>query len=69
MLTKLHSRGIGAAAYYPIPIHKIPIYKTRPSLPNTDWASRSVLSLPVHPRVSGKDIEFIGRAVREIADG
>ena len=66
MLERLHSKGIGAAVYYPVPIHKIPSYKTKSSLPNTDYASRHVLSLPVHPKVSTKDILFIGRTVSEI---
>jgi len=69
ILDRLHTKGVGAAVYYPVPIHKIPIYKTRSSLSNTDWASKNVLSLPVHPRVSAKNIEFIGKTMRGIANG
>ena len=69
ILNKLHSKGIGAAVYYPIPIHKIPFYKTKTNLPNTDWAAKNVLSLPVHPKVSPKDIAFIGKTMREIVNG
>ena len=69
MLNKLHSKGIGAATYYPVPIHRIPIYKTNSSLPNTDWATKNVLSLPVHPKVSLTNIKFIGKALREIVNG
>ena len=69
ILDRLHAKGIGATAYYRIPIHKIPIYKTSYSLPITEWASKNVLSLPVHPRVSSKNIEFIGKTIREIVNG
>lgn len=69
MLKKLHAKGIGAAVYYPTPIHKIPFYNTKSSLSNTDWATKNVLSLPVHPKVSSKDIEFIGKTMRELVNG
>ena len=62
---KLNSNGIGAAVYYPIPIHKIPIYKTKTKLDNTTWAANSVLSLPVHPKVTTKNIHLMAKLVRE----
>ena len=62
---KLNSNGIGAAVYYPIPIHKIPIYKTKTKLDNTTWAANNVLSLPVHPKVTTKNIHLIAKLVRE----
>lgn len=65
LLKKLNARGIGAAVYYPIPVHKIPIYKTKLKLSNTDWATKHVLSLPINPKVSLKNIEFIGKTVRD----
>lgn len=66
ILHKLNSKGIGAAAYYPTPIHKTPFYKQKISLPQTEWASSHVLSLPIHPKVNPKDIEFIAKTLREI---
>ena len=66
ILKKLNSKGIGAAVYYPIPVHKIPIYKNKSKLANTDWASKHVLSLPVHPNVSAKNIEYIAKTVRDL---
>lgn len=68
ILKKLNSKGIGAAVYYPIPVHKIPIYKTKSKLTNTDWASKHVISLPVHPNVSVKNIEYIAKTVRDLVD-
>lgn len=66
ILKKLNSKGIGAAVYYPIPVHKIPIYKIKSKLTNTDWASKHVLSLPVHPNVSAKNVEYIAKTVRDL---
>ena len=68
ILKKLNSKGIGAAVYYPIPVHKIPIYKVKSKLTNTDWASKHVLSLPVHPNVSAKNIEYIAKTVRDLVN-
>ncbi|MGI0064535.1 MAG: DegT/DnrJ/EryC1/StrS family aminotransferase [Nitrosopumilaceae archaeon] len=65
VLKKLNSKGIGAAAYYPIPVHKTPFYNKKITLPSTDWAASHVLSLPIHPLVSPKTIEFIAKTVRE----
>jgi perosamine synthetase len=66
LLKKLNAKGIGAASYYPIPVHKTPFYKSKTKLPITDWAASSVLSLPIHPIVTTKNIEFIAKTVSEI---
>ena len=68
ILKKLNSKGIGATVYYPIPVHKIPIYKIKSKLKNTDWASKHVLSLPVHPKVSTKNVEYIAKTVRDLVN-
>ena len=66
LLKKLNEKGIGAAIYYPTPIHKTPFYKSKTKLPITDWASTHVLSLPIHPGVTQKNIEFIAKTMHEI---
>ena len=63
LLKKLNAKGIGAASYYPIPVHKTPFYKSKINLPVTDWASSHVLSLPIHPKVTSKNIEFIAKSI------
>ncbi|AFS83651.1 DegT/DnrJ/EryC1/StrS family aminotransferase [Candidatus Nitrosopumilus sediminis] len=65
ILKKLNKKGIGAASYYPTPIHKTPFYKQNTKLPVTDWASSHVLSLPIHPKVTRKNIEFIAKTIRD----
>ena len=66
LLKKLNVKGIGAASYYPIPVHKTPFYKSKTKLSVTDWAASHVLSLPIHPKVTTKNIEFIAKTISEI---
>jgi dTDP-4-amino-4,6-dideoxygalactose transaminase len=66
LLKKLNEKGIGAASYYSTPIHKTPFYKLKIKLPITDLASSNVISLPIHPNVSQKNIEFIAKIMHEI---
>ena len=65
LLKKLNEKGIGAASYYPTPVHKTPFYKLNTKLPITKWASSHVLSLPIHPKVTQKNIEFIAKTIRD----
>ena len=65
ILKKLNSEGIGAAAYYPTPVHKTPFYKKKLYLPNTDWAAAHVLSLPIQPKVTEDDIHLISKTLHD----
>ena len=59
---KLIENGIGVAVYYDPPVHKTPFYhkfSMNNDLQNTNWSSKHVLSLPVHPGVSEMDIQNI----------
>ena len=66
ILKKLNEKGIGATSYYSIPVHKTPFYKQKIRLPNTEWASSHVLSLPIHPKVTSKNIQYIAKSLREV---
>jgi dTDP-4-amino-4,6-dideoxygalactose transaminase len=56
--------GIGSAVYYPTPIHRLlPYAGVDVDLPETDRAAAEVLSIPVHPSLSGEDLERIAAAV------
>ena len=64
----LASDKIGAAVYYNPPVHKTPYYQTITStkgLPNTDWASEHVLSLPVHSFMGAEDLERIATSIEK----
>jgi dTDP-4-amino-4,6-dideoxygalactose transaminase len=42
------------------------LYKSKIKLPITDWASSHVLSLPIHPKVTPKNIELIAITISEL---
>ena len=58
---------IGSGVYYPIPNHRLPSFKRTENLPNTEIASREVLSLPVHPSLDSEDLDRIVTAVNQLA--
>ena len=66
----MKERNIPTAIYYPIPIHCQSPYKNFPissdNLKNTMELSNCVISLPMHPYLSTKDIEYISDTVDEI---
>jgi dTDP-4-amino-4,6-dideoxygalactose transaminase len=66
IMKTLNSAGIGATAYYSTPVHKTPFYHKKISLPNTDWATSSVLSLPIHPQVSEQNLSFISKILHKV---
>lgn len=61
---RLNSGGFGAAAYYSTPVHKTPYYASRTRLPVTDWAAGAVLSLPVQPGVTERNLVQMSRIIR-----
>ena len=64
----LNDNGIGATVYYDPPVHRTPYYSKfhNGKLEVTEWASKTVLSLPVHPSVTENDIELIASKVVEV---
>ncbi|MFM8658764.1 MAG: DegT/DnrJ/EryC1/StrS family aminotransferase [Candidatus Nitrosotenuis sp.] len=62
----LNENDIGATVYYGIPVHKTPFYSQKTKLPNTEWAAKSVLSLPVQPRVTRKNLETTARIIKNL---
>ncbi len=64
----LASRGVQSAIYYPLPIHLQEAYAflgyKEGGLPESERASKEVLSLPVHPELSRDQAEYAAEAVR-----
>jgi perosamine synthetase len=61
-IEKLNENGIKTAIHYPLPIHKQPLYQKLgydDYLPEVVKAAKEVLSLPVHPALTIKDLDFI----------
>jgi dTDP-4-amino-4,6-dideoxygalactose transaminase len=63
---KLHEFGIGNDVYYPTQVHKLPSFNLSVVLPETEIATREVLSLPVHPGLRKKDLKRIASAFNSI---
>ncbi|MDV3294068.1 MAG: DegT/DnrJ/EryC1/StrS family aminotransferase [Nitrososphaerales archaeon] len=63
ILRRLNKRGVGAAVYFRTPVHRTPLYSAtgygRIRLGNADYASRHVISLPVHPAVGREGLRKI----------
>ena len=58
--------GIGNSVYYPTQVHKLPSFQVDINLKHTEEATQQVLSLPVHPSLSKKDLNRIASAVNQI---
>jgi len=64
--SRLAARGIGTAVHYPVPIHLQPAYRERAyqvSMPVAEVAAGEVLSLPVHPGLTTRDLNRIADEV------
>ncbi len=68
LVAYLGEKGIGTGVYYPIPIHRQPLYRKlgfEDSLPVSERFADEVLSLPVHPAVSEADSDYIIKTIKE----
>ena len=68
LASHLHRRGIETGVYYPVPLHRQPLYRGLgydDRLPVAEKLSGEVLSLPVHPGLSRGDLDLIVEAVAE----
>jgi len=66
---KLLGGGVGTEIYYPLPIHKQPLYQSlgyNDRLASSEKAAAEVLSLPVHPSLTREDLENVVRAIQNI---
>jgi len=62
----LADHGVDSAVYYPTPIHEQPPYDdVTASLPVAERAARDVLSIPVHPDLTSRDVRAIRLALAE----
>jgi len=65
----LENKGIGTKIHYPIPIHLQPAAKSlgqrKGSLPVTEEQSKKILSLPIYPELTAKELNYIVKCIHE----
>ncbi|MCX7927313.1 MAG: DegT/DnrJ/EryC1/StrS family aminotransferase [Candidatus Omnitrophica bacterium] len=68
----LSSCQIGTAIHYPIPLHLQPAYKflgyKKGDFPVAEKISQSILSLPMHPFLTKKQVIFVAQKLKEAID-
>jgi len=66
----LSDNGIGSAVHYSLPIHRQPMYQQlgyeERQCPNATRLSEIVLSLPIHPAVTGDNLRYICDVINSI---
>ena len=66
LLDHLHDCGVGAKVYYPKCIHKQPAYDAdiyEYDCPIAEQTASEVVSIPVHPNLTGRDLSTIIEAI------
>ncbi|KUF42825.1 transcriptional regulator [Myroides marinus] len=67
---ELANIGIPSMIYYPVPCHEQEMFKELKdreySLPNTEYLTARVLSLPIHTELTEKELVFITNGVSEV---
>jgi dTDP-4-amino-4,6-dideoxygalactose transaminase len=65
----LKAKGVGVGIYYPLPVHRQPVYQKLgydDNLPEAERASYEVLSLPVHPALGREELACVAEAVASL---
>jgi dTDP-4-amino-4,6-dideoxygalactose transaminase len=63
---RLKEAGISTMVYYPVPVHQLPLYANQLwNLPETEKASREVLSLPIWPQITPETQARVSEALRQ----
>lgn len=69
VINHLWRNGIEVGVFYPIPIHRQKFYRAsfgQEKLPVAERVAKEVLSLPIHPGLRKKDLDFIIQKVLEV---
>jgi len=62
----LEGQGIGTMVYYPVPLHRLPVYAHMGlSLPEAERAAQEVLSLPMGPALDLESQVWVTKALEE----
>jgi len=69
----LSRHGISTLVHYPVPIHKQPaitsVLGTQPALKNTEKAAKEVLSIPMYPGLTKREVKYVSDKITEFFEG
>ena len=69
VVQKLTDAGIGTAIFYPLPINAQKLYRDlgyKINTPIAEQISKEVISLPVHPGLKVKDLNYVIKILQDI---
>ena len=73
LIQYLNEKKIATGTYYPIPVHQQPIieelYGKQPNLPITEKVVDKIVSLPLSPLLSDKELQRIKREIQNYFEG
>jgi dTDP-4-amino-4,6-dideoxygalactose transaminase len=69
----LSRHGISTLVHYPVPIHMQPaitsVLGTQPALKNTEKSAKEVLSIPMYPGLTKREVEYVSDNITEFFEG
>jgi dTDP-4-amino-4,6-dideoxygalactose transaminase len=67
--TLLKEAGIDTFVYYPVPLHRLPVYEhSGDCLPEAERASKDVLSLPMSPLMNLETQQQVADKIRALME-
>ena len=71
-IEELEIRGIGTSVHF-IPLHKHPFYRdafgyNSRDFPVAEWLYEKIISLPIYPGMTGKEVEFVVESVLDVCE-
>ena len=69
LLKELLKKNIQAKVYFNPPIHKKKVYKNYKNvqLPNTDYVSKHIMSLPLYSHMPEQEVRAVCKVIKELA--